>query len=184
MNDKELSPSEKHAYESLSKERIPSPMLVEKTVRSLRKQGILRARWSFMVQFTPLRLAGAIAATIILMIGMFGAGYMIHTSPQPTMFSDAFKNSDLKISTSLQRAGTDYLEALNALASTIKTNNDADTIQGSEVAFNFLYTFADKTVRILPDNPVASNILQAFDTTETLYCADQNAGNKSRIIWF
>jgi len=184
MNDNDLTPEEKKAFESLPKERQLSPFLEERTVQALRKRGILRAKKRFFIEFTPFRLAGAVAASLILIIGVFYMGYLTRSPSSEVTVPDQFENTDLQIASSLQYTGSTYLSSLETLTSTVQTANSKDMAQSREVALNLLHAVASETVNVLPNNDLAANVLRVIEDVDTIYCTIPGLGNQNRVIWF
>ena len=96
MNNDELTPSEKKAFESLPKWRHPHPSLEQRTVRALRIRGILRERRSFLIELTPVRLATAVAASIVLLICAFSLGYWLKSVPVSASKPISLKDTGLQ----------------------------------------------------------------------------------------
>ena len=72
MNENELTPEERAAFEALPREREPSRLVEERTVAKLRERGLLR-RASGSGASRILRVAAA-AAAIAVFAGGFAAG--------------------------------------------------------------------------------------------------------------
>src|SRR5512134_1333353 len=72
MNENELTPEERTAFEALPREREPSRLVEERTVAELRERGLLRrARGSGASRILR---ATAAAAAIAVFVGGFAAG--------------------------------------------------------------------------------------------------------------
>ncbi|HET6348755.1 MAG TPA: hypothetical protein VFH88_06685, partial [Candidatus Krumholzibacteria bacterium] len=78
MSD-ELSPEELDALKRLPRERVPSAGLEERVVGSMRERGFIapagtRAARGRLVRLTSSRVAGLVAACIVLMVGAYTIG--------------------------------------------------------------------------------------------------------------
>ena len=74
MHDDELTPAEKEALESLSRERMPSDLLQDRVVRELHGRRLLGAAAGERTLPARWRLAGAVAASIVLLATGFVLG--------------------------------------------------------------------------------------------------------------
>ena len=81
MNDDELTPSEKKAFASLPKERVPSAFLEERLVRALRRRGVLRSSARKSIEITGPKIAGAVAACMAFVICGFALGFFAGATP-------------------------------------------------------------------------------------------------------
>lgn len=70
----ELTPEEREALESLPRERMPSAALEERVVGAMRARGFVAARPSRVVRITNSRVAGLMAACIVLIVGAYAIG--------------------------------------------------------------------------------------------------------------
>jgi hypothetical protein len=94
---------------------------------------------------------------------------------------------DQTIAADIQQKGTEYLVALGNLAQLSDSARVSDP--GREVALNSLYAAADETVRLFPENGIASRILDALEPEDT--AVESNRPQKKakekpqkQIIWF
>ena len=184
MSDEELTPSEKKALETLPKERMPSAGLEERVVSSLRERGVLLARGRRVIRLSAARLAGAVAAAIVLVIGGFTMGFWASnmSSSRPAPYTQTL--SDISVAASLQRAGTDYLLALEELAALPDSTPGEEMLQGREVALRTLFTATDRTTRIVPKSYLAGQLLHVIQTSDE---SDFNGGMRppaQQAIWF
>ena len=168
MMDDELTPSEKKALESLPKERAPSAFLEERVVRSLRREGLLQTREGRRaIPVTGWRIAGAVAACIAFVVCGFALGYWANSRPvavRQVLVSDA---GATPVAYSVQRAGTDYILALERLSAAPDTTNADAVRQGREVALATLYAAADQIVKMVPREILAQCIVRAITTADT-----------------
>jgi len=73
MSD-ELTPEERELLKSLSRERIPSAGLEDRVVGAMRDRGFIAKRPGRAVRITNSRVAGLLAACIVLVIGAYSIG--------------------------------------------------------------------------------------------------------------
>ncbi len=168
MTDDELTPAEKKALSSLPKERVPSAFLEERVVRSLRREGLLQTREGRrMIPITGWRIAGAVAACVAFVVCGFALGYWANSRPvavQQVLVPDA---GATPVAYSVQRAGTDYILALERLSASPDTANADAVRQGREVALATLYAAADQIVKMVPKEILAQCIVRAIATADT-----------------
>jgi hypothetical protein len=70
----ELTPQEREALQGLPRERMPSAALEERVVGAMRARGFVAARPSRVVRITNSRVAGLLAACIVLIVGAYAIG--------------------------------------------------------------------------------------------------------------
>ncbi len=165
-----LTPEEREALEALPRERDPGQLLEERTVRALRDEGLLvpqrdrgatNAGTQVRTSRPWWRSAAAIAAGIALFAGGLSVGQMLGARQTADAFHTVFEDSDARLASQLQRAGSDYVAALAALAAA-EGEAAADSGQALEVALTALWAAANEIVRLAPDDPLAARILQGF----------------------
>lgn len=183
MNDDELTPSEKRAFTSLPKERAPSAFAEERTVRTLRRHGVLRSPASRSIEVTGPRVAGALAACVAFVICGFVLGFFANAQRSARMDMYLPEGNGYPVAISLQQAGTDYVMALERLAQMSATGGGEELQQGREVALNTLYTAADQMVKIVPRDVLAGCIVHAITVTEDADLEDTTE-ETPRVIQF
>ncbi len=173
MTDHELTAEERQAIESLPREREPGRMLEERTVKALREEGLIGSpglsggrmdrRPATGVGGRPWwKSAAAIAAGIALFAGGLSVGQMLGARQTAEAFQTVFEEGDVLLASQVQRAGSDYVAALAALAES-EGGAAADTGQALEVALTALWAAANEIVRLAPDDPLTARILQGFE---------------------
>lgn len=184
----ELTAEERAAFDALPREADPGELLEERTVRALRADGLLvagPAREAFAGpdqarRTTPRwRWTAAIAAGIALFAGGLSVGQMLGARQTADAFQTVFEDSDARLASQLQRAGSDYVAALVAL-SEAENRAAADSGQALEVALTALWAAANEIVRLAPDDPLAARILQGFQARAEL-SADLQPGNQLMV---
>jgi hypothetical protein len=184
MNDDELTPSEKEAIEKLPKERLPGEALEERLVRSLHQRGILQARRRRMVELTSLKIAGAVAASIVFIVCGFVLGRWTGSQQDVPAGIAPFTRDEASVAASLQQAGTAYIVALENLASLSDTTHSDEKLQGREVALSTLYMAADQVTKIIPKKYLAGQLLEAIDISVGIRSNVDNGKNGQQEIWF
>src|SRR5262245_52712859 len=75
MSNDELTPEEREALANLPRERMPSAGLEDRVVAAMREKGHLSTRKpAKVIRLTTSRVAGLIAACLVLMIGAYSIG--------------------------------------------------------------------------------------------------------------
>jgi hypothetical protein len=168
----ELTDAERESLDALPRETDPGQLLEERTVRALRENGLLgasRASGTAVAQpaHSPAhgrpwwRSAAAIAAGIALFAGGMSIGQMLGSRQTAEAFQTVFEEGDVRLASQVQRAGSEYVAALEALADF--DGVAADSGQALEVALTALWAASNEIVRMAPDDPLAARILQGFE---------------------
>lgn len=145
-HEDELTAAEREALAALPRERQPSALLEERTVRALQARGLLRGRgskWSG----APWR-AAATAAAIALFAAGTAFGQWLGARQTADTLATVQQTDALAAALQVQHAGTAYLDAL---ASLVAAANDADPAaarQAREVAFAVYRGAADELDRL------------------------------------
>lgn len=183
MNDDELTPSERKAFDSLPRERIPDHALEERTVRSLRRRGLLGARSRSGITLSPAWAAVAAAAMVALAIGGFALGQWSGSRQTAGAMLALQEQNGLRLAAEVQRTGTAYITALNTLVENLEGQDPALQAQGRQVAISALYAAADLVMDIAPDEPVAQNIAWALDESWEARAGSDSTSSK-HFVWF
>lgn len=184
MNNDELTPSEKKAMKALPRERIPSAALEESVVKALRDRGILQTGKRLVIEVTSLRIACAVAASIVLVIAAFALGHWTGSREIEHMDMTTLATSEISAAASLQRAGTAYVLALENFVSLPDSTSSEEMYQGREVALSTLYTAADQMTKIVPKNYLAGQLLQAIEIGGVARIEGEASKSGPRVIWF
>ena len=163
----------------LSREREASQLLEERTVSTLRERGLLRARRTFRVN--PAWLTGAIAASIALFATGVVVGQWLGTRNTANVMMALSRNDPARTAAQVQRAGTQYVNALQALGQLADSTNNLPA-QGREVALAALYAAANEVLRFAPDDPLAEEILRGFQRIRLQQPVQPEPSRQ--IIWF
>ena len=184
MTDEELTPSEKKALETLPKERMPTAALEDRVVSALRDRGVLLARGRRVIRLTSLRVAGAVAAAVVLVLGGFTAGFWassMSAARTPLYTRDL---SNISTAATLQQAGTAYLIALEDLAALPDSTHGEEMLQGREVALRTLFTATEQVTRMVPKEYLAGQLLQVIQTSEETDLNHRQKRASHQAIWF
>ena len=186
LNDQELTPSERRAFDSLPRERQPSDLLEERTVRALRRGGIIRARSRRGIVLSSGWIAAATAAMLVLILGSFATGQWLGSRQTSRAMLAMHQQDSAQAAASVasvQQASATYLAALSDLIRTTSSADEAERARTRDTALHSLYQAANQMVRLAPDDPVVSRILQGFDQSAS---RQQNSSQPEdqRIIWF
>lgn len=168
----ELTPAERRALDALPREADPGQLLEERTVKALRREGLLAASGTGgasrdAYDSSPAgrpwwQLVAGIAAAIALFAGGVSVGQVVGARQTADAFQTVFEDGDALLAAQVQRAGSDYVAALAALAEA-EGSAAADTSQALEVALTALWAAANEIVRLAPDDPLTARILQGFE---------------------
>lgn len=189
MDHDELTPHERALLAALPREREPSRLLEERTVRALREHGAIRseaaARPARAFRFHAGWLSGAVAAGIALFVGGLATGEYLGQRNANDLAIHLHRQDQEQAALVVQQTGSAYVGALSRLAQLSDTSRGAQGAQGREVASQVLRAAADEVVRMNPNDPVASGILAAFDRARTRRAAVRgDTTAKQSVVWF
>ena len=182
-NDREWEERLAAMAQALPREHEPSRMLEERTVSALRTRGILQVARR-QPRINSGWLAGGIAASIALFAMGVVFGQWLGTRHTAEVITAVQQNDALQVAAQLQRAGSEYVSALQAMAKLTDASNQQVAPQGREVALTGLYAAANEVVRLAPDDPVAAEILRGFQRARQQAAANQGTSPQRRVIWF
>ncbi|HET9441419.1 MAG TPA: hypothetical protein VFO52_14680 [Longimicrobiales bacterium] len=163
--------------DELPTETIPSAMLEERTVRELRNRGLLRRRRWLPTSW----LVGSVAASLALFASGVAVGQWMGTR---TVAELAQSNSS-SAAAQVQETGTAYVRALEALVSAAnQTQGAQQSAQAREVALTALHAAANEVVRLAPNDPVATKILQGIEQAKRQAPLNERDASGRQIVWF
>ena len=204
MDEYDLTPEEKMAFQRLPREAEPSRILEERIVRSLREEGILgrgRAhgsahgalsapqRW-----YRPWMAAASIAASLVLFASGVVMGQWMGSQSTAQAFIQVREQDAAQLALSIQEAGSAYVSALAALGELRGAGIDArgpgdgatqaevDFRQGREVALGALYGAAYELARLNPEDADVLRVLQILE--ERRAREDGRVGDERNVVWF
>lgn len=184
MHDDDLSPSEREALEALPKERTPSPFLENRVVNALRRRGVLRPAERRIIEITRLRLVGAVAVSIFLLVGGFAVGHLTALRQITPPGEPRAEKSEVPIPATVQQVGTAYVSALEELALLPVSTASDEVLQGREVALSTFYSAATQVTKIVPREHLATHLLQALNIREAAYHVGEDDGQQLEVISF
>lgn len=176
----ELTPQEEAAFAALPRERAASAMLEERTVRGLRARGLLHGRpW---YRRPSLALAG-LAAAAALFLGGVTTGQWLATRTVTRSMAAAQATSALELAMAVQRAGSAYVTAVQALVQIADTSTNGAVAQGREAALTALYAAVGELVLLAPDDPVSVTLRDVLGRQWQSSGASEDTP-VSKVVWF
>ena len=139
----QLSPAEREALDGLPREREPSAMLEERTVRALRNEGLFRpVRRGGINPHAPFGwLAAGIAAALVLFASGVVVGQWMGARSTVQAIVAVEEANAREVAVLVQQTGSQYAAALAALTQVPSSASDSNWVaQGREVALTALYT--------------------------------------------
>jgi hypothetical protein len=171
----------KEMIRDLPMDAAPSALLEERTVRELRSRGLLRRQRSLPTSW----LVGSVAASIALFATGVVVGQWMGTRTTINTVAEIASNSTpASAAAYVQQTGTAYVQALEALVTSANQNQGQASPQAREVALTALHAAANEVVRLAPNDPIATKILQGIEQArrQSQPLDEQDAGRK--IVWF
>ena len=184
MHDDELTPEERAAMEALPRERPPDRALEERIVRALRAQGLLERRAVLRLTLPATGWLAAAAAAVVLFAGGFVLGAWLESRHTTQVVLDMHQRDAAEAAAMVQRTGSAYVSALSALASFAEKARPQDLAPAREAAVNALHAAANQMVRLVPEEPVAVNILQGMAQASRGDSLEAAAAGPRRVVWF
>ncbi len=159
----ELTPAEKKELETLPRDLMPGFTLEDRIVDALYDRGILFTQHRRVIELTKRRIATVVAACIVLLATGFALGQW--TGARQITGYDIItpEISDISVAATLQRAGSEYVLALQHFTGLPDSVNGDQAVQGREVALTTLYTAANQLTRLVPKDDLARQLLLAID---------------------
>ncbi len=165
----------------LPREREPGQRLEERTVDTLRQRGLLRVRRARRT--SPAWLVGSIAASIALFATGVAFGQWLGSRTTTNALIALSTNDAQRTAAQVQRTGTQYVSALQALAQFADSTNNLPA-QGREVALAALYAAANEVLRLAPNDPLATEILRGFQRVGQQQTAPPQRETQRLVVWF
>ena len=184
MHDDDLTPEERAAMESLPRERPPDRALEERVVRALRAQGLLERPATIRFSIPPMGWLAAAAASVMLFAGGFALGSWLEARHTTRVVLDMHQRDAAQAAALVQKTGSAYVSALAALASVARDKHPQELAPAREAAVNALYAAASQMVRLVPEEPVAVDILQGMARAARGDSLETAAEEPRRVVWF
>ena len=168
--------------DELPRDGMPSVLLEERTVRELRSRGLLRRqRW-----LPASWLVGSIAASIALFATGVAVGQWMGTRRAIETVATIAQNNPAAAAAHVQQTGTAYVQALEALvnAANAQGQQQTNSAQAREVALTALHAAANEVVRLAPNDPVATKILQGIEQAKRQQQPREERDAGRKIVWF
>lgn len=166
-HDEGLKPEEEAALAALPRERAPSRMLEERTVRALRQRGLLRE--PRRAPITAAWRAAGIAAALALFAGGTAFGQWLGGRQTAAAIAAVERTDALAAALEVQVAGTAWLDAMAALVDATDGADPEAVRQAREVA---LAVYRGATEEI-----------QRLQEPESGAAADSVSGVR-HVVWF
>ncbi len=179
----ELSAAERAAFAALASERDSGALLEERTVRALRRRGLLRVAGHRWFGLRPSYWLTGIAAAVALFVSGVTVGQWLGSRAVAGRLVQAQQQTALQAAAAVQRAGSAYVNALTALAEVADSSGDGALDQGREAALTALYAAAYELSQLAPEDPIAVTIRERLEGTE-LGGQAYAAGQLRRVVWF
>ena len=184
MTNENLTPAERQAFADLPRETKPTDLLEERTVQALRGRGLLRTSRQSGLVLTTGWLAATAAVICALLLGAFALGQSLGSRQTADAMLAMHRQDGAQAVDAVQQAGVAYLAALSDLVQQAAHEPTEQRDQGRQAALHSLYQVADQMVRLAPDDPLVSRILQAFDQVQTETDPAVQDGLEQQVIWF
>jgi hypothetical protein len=165
----------------LPRQLEPSRLLEERTIASLRRRGLLRSPQVRRLQRAW--LAGGIAASIALFASGIVVGQWLGSRSTANALRAMSQNDAVRAAAHVQRTGTQFVNALQALALSADSSNTLPA-QGREVSLAALYAAANEVLRFAPNDPIAAEIMRGFQRAAQQQAAPPERATPRQIIWF
>jgi hypothetical protein len=181
--DKEWEEKLMSYAQELPNEKMPSMMLEERTVRELRRRGLLRKQRTIPAAW----LTGTIAASLALFAtGVIVGQYMGTRSAAKVVAQVQQNQSATAAAAQVQQTGAAYVQALEALVNAARQspNRAQDASQALEVALTALHEAASEVVHLAPNDPVVAQILQGIEQEKKQSQARNGRQPQRNIVWF
>ncbi|MFQ5680236.1 MAG: hypothetical protein ACE5HP_12365 [Gemmatimonadota bacterium] len=178
-----LSEEERRAFEALPRERAPSELLEERTVRALRERGLLHGRTGASWRVPRAFVVGAVAASVALFAGGVAMGQFLGGRAVTDAIVAARSQTPLEAATSVQRAGSAYVTALGTLAQFADTSAGPAVRQGREAALAALYGAAAELARLEGNDPLPVLLREALRAADA-WRAERSGGPDAGVVWF
>jgi hypothetical protein len=179
-NESEWEAKYMNMINELPVETLPSALLEERTVRELRKRGMLRRqRW-----LPASWLVGSVAASIALFATGVAVGQWLGTRATVNAVAQVAQTGNAAAAAAqVQQTGTAYVQALEALVNSAN-QSQPQSAQAREVALTALHAAANEVVRLAPNDPVAMKILQGIEQAKRQAQPRDARDPQRKIVWF
>ncbi|MGD2217541.1 MAG: hypothetical protein PVJ64_12375 [Gemmatimonadales bacterium] len=183
MDENGLSRDERAAFDALPRERMPSRVAEERTVRALKERGIIRSRPLLAGARLPW-LAAGIAAALALFVSGLAVGQAMGVRQTADALANVYTQPTDLAAARVQSTGSAHREALAALVTATGGAEPQEVEQAREVALAAFWAAANEIVRLAPDDPVALRILQEAERSNAGGRGAGAADDTTNVVWF
>jgi hypothetical protein len=202
MDEHELTPEEKMAFQELPREAEPSRILEERIVKSLRDEGILGGKVPGVVAdeegsatgrwYRPWMAVASVAASLVLFASGVVLGQWMGSQSTAQAFIQVREQDAAHLALQIQEAGSAYVAALAALSELRSpgasgvggeaSQAGAGLEQGREVALGALYGAINELARLSPED---ADVVQVLRILEERRAKDEGRSGADRnVVWF
>ncbi len=201
MDDHDLTPEEKMAFQRLPREAGPSRILEERVTKALREEGILGAGKALDSGtgrvgrlYRPWMAVASMAASLVLFASGVVLGQWMGSESTTQAFLQVREQDAAQLALSIQEAGSAYVSALAALSELRIAGLGEEGVgpgafqagidlrQGREVALGALYGAANELARLSPDDADVLRVLQILE--ERRGREEGWGGGDRNVVWF
>ena len=176
-----LSPGEQEAFETLPRERTPSRLLEERTVRALKERGLIHSSPARPGVVRPWMAITAVAASVALFASGLTLGQWMGARQTVDALAAFYPDRTDRAAALVQTTGSAHTAALSGLIEATDQADPAALKQAREVARAALWSAASEVMRLAPDDPLAARILQEFERARSGQGTGEDARN---VVWF
>ncbi|MDO8666810.1 MAG: hypothetical protein Q7J79_09380 [Gemmatimonadales bacterium] len=178
-----LSPAEQQAFDALPREQMPPSSLEDRTVALLRAHGHLPTPITVArhLRWRGPWLVGAVAASLALFASGMALGQYLGTRNAVLLVAAGRNVSAAELAGHVERAGSNYVNALTLLAQLRDTSDVASRAKAREAALHVLGAAAEEIAHLAPNDPLAAAVLRGLDQR----LREQRPAPPSRsVVWF
>lgn len=180
-NSDELTPAEREEYERLPRERMPSRILEERTVRALRRRGLIAAGSSHLRWQRPWMVAAGIAAAIALFVSGMLVGQGMGARQTADVIATIYPDATQRAAARVQTRGSELAAALSQLAEAADSADSEEVELARQVALSAFWAAAEEVVRLAPNDPLAARILQELERQDE---GEGTGAGERNVVWF
>ena len=177
----ELTPEEREGYARLPRERMPSRILEERTVRALKERGLIRSHPGGWGRVRPWMAATAVAASLALFASGVAVGQGMGARQTASALAAIYPDEAARAAATVQSTGTAHRTALAALVEATRSAQPEEMERAREVALASFWASAAEIVRLAPDDPLAARILQELERAQH---AGAGAEATRNVVWY
>lgn len=178
----ELSRDERAGFEALPRERAPSRILEERTVKALVDRGLIRSRRHRFALRAPWA-AAAIAASLAFFVSGVVVGQWMGSRQTANALAALYSDPTDRAAALVQSTASAQRAALSDLVDAARSAQPEDVERAREVAFAALWAAAAEIARLDPDDPAAARILLELKRARLGETEREPEGVRS-VVWF